>query len=46
MGGINCGQSNNREPHNGRAGFSLQYAFVMKNIFNLNRVFSDINIDV
>ena len=23
MGGINCGQSNNRSPHNGRAGFSI-----------------------
>ena len=30
MGGINCGQSNNRSPHNGRAGFSMHYAFVMK----------------
>lgn len=44
MGGINCGQSNNRSPHNGRAGFSMHYAFVMKDVFTLNKIYSEVNI--
>lgn len=45
MGGINCGQSNNRTPHNGK-GYALYYAFVMKDIFKLSKIFSNININV
>lgn len=44
MGGINCGQSNNRSTHNGRAGFSMHYAFVMKDVFTLNKIYSEVNI--
>ncbi|MCH4003712.1 MAG: hypothetical protein LKH52_02605 [Lactobacillus crispatus] len=44
MGGINCGQSNGRSPHNGRAGFSMHYAFVMKDVFALNKIYSEANI--
>lgn len=44
MGGINCGQSNNRSPHNGHAGFSMHYAFVMKDVFTLNKTYSEMNI--